>query len=101
VPVSVFYWLVDYWSLIDYCKASKFIELIQAKLKESKIQRLQERANRIDPIDILRPLRIMTLKEKGNTIFVNVSVGKIQAIASMMAWDVQGYCHDQTLLCCS
>ena len=36
--------------------------------------------------DILRALRIIILKEKGNSILVNVSVGsKIQAIASMMA----------------
>jgi len=37
-------------------------------------------------LDTLRALRIIIIKEKGNSILVNVSVGsKIQAIASMMA----------------
>jgi Family of unknown function (DUF6293) len=67
-------------------EGSKFIKLIQEKLKESRIQCLQKQANRIDLFDILRALRLIILKEKGNSILVNVSVGsKIQAIASMMA----------------
>jgi uncharacterized protein YehS (DUF1456 family) len=47
---------------------------------------LQEQADRIDLFDVLRVLRTIILKEKDNSILVNVSVGsKIQAIASMMA----------------
>lgn len=67
-------------------EGSKFVKLIQARFKESKILTLQEQADRMDLFDILRALRIIILKEKGNSILVNVSVGsKIQAIASMMA----------------
>jgi hypothetical protein len=47
---------------------------------------LQASADRIDLYDISKALRTIILKEKGNSILVNVSVGsKIQAIASMMA----------------
>ena len=67
-------------------KGARFIKLIQTGLNEARIQCLQEQADRIDLFDILRALRIIILKEKGNSILVNVSVGsKIQAIASMMA----------------
>jgi uncharacterized protein DUF6293 len=46
---------------------------------------LKPSSNRIDIFDILRALRTIILKEKGNSILVNVSVGsKIQAISSMM-----------------
>ncbi|MFY9871180.1 MAG: DUF6293 family protein [Candidatus Nitrosopolaris sp.] len=67
-------------------EGSKFVKLIQRKLKEVRIECFQGEADRIDLFDILRVLRIIILKEKGNSILVNVSVGsKIQAIASMMA----------------
>lgn len=67
-------------------KGAKFIKLIQTRLNEARIQCLQEEADRIELFDILRALRIIILKEKGNSILVNVSVGsKIQAIACMMA----------------
>ena len=47
---------------------------------------LMPKADRIELFDILRVLRLIILKERGNSILVNVSVGsKIQAIASMMA----------------
>ena len=56
-------------------------------MKEARIECLQERADRIELFDVLRVLRMIILKEKGNSILVNVSVGsKIQAIASMMAF---------------
>ncbi|MDP9288843.1 MAG: DUF6293 family protein [Thermoproteota archaeon] len=43
-------------------------------------------ADRIDLFEVLRVLRMIILKEKGNSIRVNVSVGsKSQAIASMIA----------------
>jgi hypothetical protein len=67
-------------------KGDKFVKAIQSKLKDARIECLQAQADRIDLFDILRTLRTIFLREKGNSILVNVSVGsKIQAIASMMA----------------
>src|SRR2546428_4522701 len=67
-------------------EGGKFVKLIQGKLKEARIEYYQEQADRIGLFDVLRVLRAIILKEKGNSILVNVSVGsKIQAIASMMA----------------
>ena len=67
-------------------KGDKFIKDIQSKLKDARIECILAPADRIDLFDILRALRTIILKEKGNSILVNVSVGsKIQAIASMMA----------------
>src|ERR687885_1946443 len=67
-------------------KGDKFVKAIQAKLKDARIECSKALADRIDLFDILRVLRTIILKEKGNSILVNVSVGsKIQAIASMMA----------------
>lgn len=64
----------------------KFVKSIQNELKHAGIECSQTEADRIDLFDILRVLRLIILKEKGNSILVNVSVGsKIQAIASMMA----------------
>lgn len=67
-------------------KGDKFVKAIESKLKDARIECLKAPADRIDLFDILRALRTIILKEKGNSILVNVSVGsKIQAIASMMA----------------
>jgi hypothetical protein len=67
-------------------KGDKFVKAIQSKLRDARIDCLQAQADRIDLFDILRALRTIFLREKGNSILVNVSVGsKIQAIASMMA----------------
>jgi hypothetical protein len=67
-------------------KGSPYAESITKKLKASNIECQQTSADRIDLFDILRALRMIILREKGNHILVNVSVGsKIQAIASMMA----------------
>ena len=67
-------------------KGDKFVKAIQSKLKDARIECLLAPSDRIDLFDILRALRTIILKEKGNSILVNVSVGsKIQAIASMMA----------------
>jgi Family of unknown function (DUF6293) len=64
----------------------QFVNSIRDKLKQARIECLQMEADRVELFDILRALRIIILKEKGNSILVNVSVGsKIQAIASMMA----------------
>jgi uncharacterized protein DUF6293 len=78
-------WLITHNKPYDD-KGARFVKQIQTRLNEARIQCLQEQADRIDLFDILRALRIIILKEKGNSILVNVSVGsKIQAIASMMA----------------
>ena len=67
-------------------KGDKFVKAIQSKLRDARIECLQAQADRIDLFDILRALRTIFFREKGNSILVNVSVGsKIQAIASMMA----------------
>lgn len=67
-------------------KGDKFVKAIESNLKDARIECLKASADRIDLFDILRALRTIILKEKGNSILVNVSVGsKIQAIASMMA----------------
>jgi hypothetical protein len=67
-------------------KGDKFVKAIQSKLRNARIECLQTQADRIDLFDILRALRMIFLKERENSILVNVSVGsKIQAIASMMA----------------
>ena len=77
-------WLVTNRPDVD--EGRKFVKSIQDQLKHARIECLQMEADRIDLFDILRALRLIILKEKGNSILVNVSVGsKIQAIASMMA----------------
>ena len=67
-------------------KGGSYAEAIEKRLKVSHIECRQASADRIDLFDILRALRTIILREKGNYILVNVSVGsKIQSIASMMA----------------
>ncbi len=67
-------------------KGSPYAESIAKKLRASNIDCQQASADRIDLFDILRALRTIIMREKGNNILVNVSVGsKIQAIASMMS----------------
>ena len=67
-------------------KGDEFVKAIQWKLNDGRIECLQASADRIDLFDISKALRTIILKEKGNSILVNVSVdSKIQAIASMMA----------------
>src|SRR5919204_1362734 len=67
-------------------KGDRFVKSIEARLNDARIECLKAQADRIDLFDMLRALRTIFLREKGNSILVNVSVGsKIQAIASMMA----------------
>jgi Domain of unknown function (DUF6293)/DUF6293 C-terminal winged helix domain len=67
-------------------KGDKFVKAIRSNLSDARIDCLTAPADRIDLFDILRALRTIIIKERGNSILVNVSVGsKIQAIASMMA----------------
>src|SRR6266516_5684286 len=78
-------WLIEH-NKPNVDEEHQFVKSIRDKLKQARIECLQTEADRIDLFDILRALRIIILKEKGNSILVNVSVGsKIQAIASMMA----------------
>ncbi len=78
-------WLIEH-NKPNVDEGHQFVKSIRDKLKQARIECLQTEADRIDLFDILRALRIIILKEKGNSILVNVSVGsKIQAIASMMA----------------
>src|SRR5712691_8052779 len=67
-------------------EAHQYVKSIRDKLRQARIECMQTEADRTELFDTLRTLRIIILKEKGNSILVNVSVGsKIQAIASMMA----------------
>ena len=78
-------WLLTH-SGMDKDKGDVFVSLIKEKLRTAGIDCQQSTADRTDLFDILRALRSIILKENGNSILVNVSVGsKIQAIASMMA----------------
>jgi hypothetical protein len=79
-------WLITDKSSHQEDKGSPYAESIAKRLKASNIECQQASADRIDLFDILRALRTIIMREKGNYILVNVSVGsKIQAIASMMA----------------
>jgi hypothetical protein len=78
-------WLITH-SNPSVDKGHQFVTSIRDKLKQARIECLQTEADRTELFDTLRALRTIILKEKGNSILVNVSVGsKIQAIASMMA----------------
>jgi hypothetical protein len=67
-------------------KGHQFAASIQNKFEQARIECLQTKADRTELFHTLRVLRIIILKERGNSILVNVSVGsKIQAIASKMA----------------
>jgi len=78
-------WLITHSNTSDD-KGRQFVTSIREKLKQERIECLQMEADRTELFDTLRTLRIIILREKGNSVLVNVSVGsKIQAIASMMA----------------
>jgi len=67
-------------------KAGPFVEKIKKLLKKEKIQVMIERHNRLDLFNIIKSIKEIIAKEKGNYIYVNLASGsKIQAIASMMA----------------
>ena len=78
-------WLLTH-SGLDKDKGDVFVSLIRERFRNAGIDCQQSTADRTDLFDILRALRSIIIKENGNSILVNVSVGsKIQAIASMMA----------------
>src|SRR6266702_1409989 len=65
----------------------QFVNSIRDKLNQERIECLQMEADRVELFDILRALRIIILKEKGNSILVNVSVGsKIQAMVPRLVF---------------
>ena len=67
-------------------KARPFTEKIQNILKKEKIKVELERHNRLDLFKIIKSIKDIVSKEKGNDIYVNLAAGsKIQAIASMTA----------------
>jgi len=67
-------------------KAGPFVKKIQSSLKKEKIKVEIERHDRLDLFKIIKSIKEIVEKEKGNDIYVNLASGsKIQAIASMMA----------------
>ncbi len=67
-------------------KAGPFIEKITKKLKKEKINVVLEHHDRLNLFKIIKSIKEIVTKEKGNDIYVNLASGsKIQAIASMMA----------------
>ena len=67
-------------------KAGPYVKKIQDLLKKEKIKVVIEYHNRLDLFKIIRSIKGIVEKEKGNDIYVNLASGsKIQAIASMMA----------------
>ncbi len=67
-------------------KAGPYIEKIQKQLQKEKIRVVKEHHNRLDLFKIIKSVKEIIEKEKGNTIYVNLASGsKIQAIAGMMA----------------
>ena len=77
-----------------------FSKRITKRLEESRIEFKLEYADRTDLFDTLRALREIIFKESNNVILINVSVGsKIQAIASMIACDIQRQSRHYPLLC--
>jgi len=67
-------------------KARSFVEKIQKQLKKANIEVAIEYHNRLDLFKIIKSIKEIIEKEKGNNVYVNLASGsKIQAIGSMMA----------------
>ncbi|OLD28909.1 MAG: hypothetical protein E6K87_02005 [Thaumarchaeota archaeon] len=67
-------------------RAQSYMEKIKVQLKKEKIAVQVAYTDRFDLFKILKAVREIVEKEKGNDIFINCSSGsKIQAIACMMA----------------
>jgi hypothetical protein len=77
-------------------KGHQFAASIQNKFEQARIECLQTKADRTELFHTLRVLRIIILKERGNSILVNVSVGsKISGYRfDDGMYDVQRYSHD-------
>lgn len=67
-------------------KARTFVEKIKKQLEKGNIDVVIEHHNRLDLFKIIKSVKGIIEKEKGNSVYVNLSSGsKIQAIACMMA----------------
>jgi len=67
-------------------KAVSFYENISKKLEKLNIDVVKEHHDRLDLFKIIKSVREIIEREKGNIIYVNLASGsKIQAIACMMA----------------
>ena len=67
-------------------RAVSFYEAIEKKLAEVNIEIVRESHDRLDMFNIIKSVKTITEKERGNTIYINLASGsKIQAIASMFA----------------
>jgi hypothetical protein len=67
-------------------KAGPFIVKIEKELQKSGIKVVKEHHNRLDLFSVIRSVKEIIEKEKGNSIYVNLASGsKIQSIAMMMA----------------
>lgn len=67
-------------------KAVSFYENISKKLEKLNIDVVQEHHNRLDLFKIIKSVKEIIEREKGNIIYVNLASGsKIQSIACMMA----------------
>jgi hypothetical protein len=78
------------WLLIHENKsedrARPFVEKIQKELQKANIEVVFEYHNRLDLFKIIKSIKQIIEKEKGNNIYVNLASGsKIQAIGCMMA----------------
>ena len=67
-------------------KAKPFVEKIKKQLEKENIDVATEYHNRLDLFKIIKSVKQVIEKEKGNSVYVNLSSGsKIQSIACMMA----------------
>jgi len=67
-------------------KAVSFYDSISKKLKKLNIDVVKEPHDRLDLFKIIKSVREIIEREKGNIIYVNLASGsKIQSIACMMA----------------
>ena len=67
-------------------KAISFYEKISKQLQKQNIEVIKESHDRLDLFNIIKSVKEIIQKEKGNIIYVNLASGsKIQSIACMMA----------------
>lgn len=66
-------------------KAGPFVEKIKKQLQAQNIETVIEHHDRLDIFKIIKSIKGIIQKEKGNNVYVNLASGsKIQAIAGMM-----------------
>jgi hypothetical protein len=78
-------WLLVHENKADD-KARPFVESIQKQLQKANIEVVIEYHDRLDLFKIIKSIKEIIEKEKGNNVYVNLASGsKIQAIGCMMA----------------